>query len=105
MSKPSTDNAGSESSHNASGAAPKPVNKWAERLRGRNRMAVAAIGGLFILGLTLVSRPLCDRIDTASARLKKANDRMLLASDVSFLRRQASGYERKLQRGVDLNDW
>ena len=25
------------------------VNKWAERLRGRTRMAVAAIGGVFFL--------------------------------------------------------
>src|SRR5207247_1733991 len=81
------------------------TNKWAERLRGRSRMAVASIGGVFLVGLFLVSRPLSDRIDSASARLGKATDRMMLAAEVSDLRRQAVQYEKKLQRGVDLNDW
>ena len=80
-------------------------NKWAERLRGRSRMAVASIGGVFLIGFFLVSRPLSDRIDNASARLGKATDRMMLAAEVSDLRRQAAQYEKKLQRGVDLNDW
>src|SRR4051812_17595988 len=81
------------------------ANKWAERLRGRSRMAVAAIGAVFFLGLFFVSRPLSQRIDSANERLSKAEGRMVLASDVYDLRKQASHYKKKVPRGVDLNDW
>jgi hypothetical protein len=80
-------------------------NKWAERLRGRTRMAVAAIGGVFIIGLMIVARPLSQRIDGANERLAKAEGRMMLASDVYDLRKQSGHYKKKVPRGVDLNDW
>jgi hypothetical protein len=79
--------------------------KWAARLRGRTRMAVAAIGGVFLLGFFAVSRPLSQRIETANDRLNRAEARTILASDVHDLRRQASLYTRKLPRGVDTNEW
>jgi hypothetical protein len=79
--------------------------KWAQRLRGRVRMAVAAIGGVLLLGLFVVSRPLSQRIDTANDRLINAEARMILAGDVNDLRRQASLYTKKLPRGVDTNEW
>src|SRR5690349_8890462 len=82
-----------------------PKNKWAERLRGRARMAVAVIGGLFMLGFLGVSRPLGQRIDDANTRLSKAEARAQLAGELAGLRRQASAYNKKLSRGVDLNDW
>src|SRR6059058_3558005 len=81
------------------------VNKWAERLRGRSRMAVAAIGGVFLVGFLGVSRPLSQRIDGANDRLAKANSRAQLAGEVSDLRHQAALYHTKLPRGVDPNDW
>jgi type II secretory pathway component PulM len=81
------------------------ANKWAERLRGRGRMAVAAIGGMFMAGFFGVSQPLSARIDTANERLAKANARAQLAGEVSELRHQAALYEKKLSRGVDPNDW
>jgi hypothetical protein len=81
------------------------ANKWAERLRGRSRMAVAAIGGLFALGFGGVAHPLAGRIDGANDRLAKANARAQLANEVSELRHQAALYEKKLCRGVDPNDW
>jgi hypothetical protein len=79
--------------------------KWAERLRGRSRMAVAAIGGVFLVGFLGVSRPLGQRIDTANERLSKAVTRAILGSDVHELRRQSSLYAKKLPRGVDTADW
>ena len=79
--------------------------KWAERLRGRSRMAVAAIGGVFLAGFLGVSRPLSKRVDSANERLSKAETRMMLAGDVLDLRRQAALYGKKLPRGVDTNDW
>ena len=79
----------------------KPKNKWAERLRGRNRMAVAAIGGLFLLGVLGVARPLGQRIDSANERLTKAETRAKLASDVYELQHQANQYEKKLPKGVE----
>lgn len=82
-----------------------PKNKWAERLRGRARMAVAVIGGLFLLGFLGVSRPLGQRIDDANTRITKAEARAQLAGEVAGLRRQAGAYNKKLSRGVDLNDW
>lgn len=81
------------------------TGKWAERLRGRSRMAVAAVGGVFLVGLFLVSRPLSDRIDTANDRLGKAVGRAHLATEVYDLRHQESLYAKKLPRGVDPNDW
>jgi len=81
------------------------TNKWAERLRGRSRMAVAVIGGVFLVGFFLVSRPLSDRIDTANDRLGKAVGRAQLATEVFDLRHQESLYAKKLPRGVDPNDW
>jgi hypothetical protein len=81
------------------------ANKWAERLRGRTRMAVAAIGGVFLLGFFVVSRPLGQRIDSANDRLSKAEGRMMLASDVYDLRKQASHFKKKIPQGTDLNDW
>jgi hypothetical protein len=83
----------------------KPTNKWAERLRGRSRMAVAVIGGVFMVGFLGVSRPLSQRIDGANDRLAKAEARAHLAGEVSELRRQASLYSKKLPRVVDPNDW
>ena len=89
---------------------PAPVkisaaSQWAERLRGRSRMAVACIGGVFLLGFLLVCRPLSDRIDEANERLDKAVARATLGSDVYNLRRQAALFANKLPRGVDANDW
>jgi len=81
------------------------TNKWAERLRGRTRMAVAAIGGVFVIGLLVVARPLSQRIDANNDRLSKAEGRMMLASDVYDLRKQSGHYKKKVPRGVDLNDW
>ena len=78
---------------------------WAERLRGRSRMAVATIGGVFLTGFFFASKPLSDRIDDANSRLARAEARMKLASDVSELRKQAHMYEAKLPRGIDMNDW
>ena len=80
-------------------------SKWAERLRGRSRMALAAIGGVFLVGFLGVSRPLSQRIDGANERLVKATARAQLADDVGDLRHQASLYQKKLPRGVDPNDW
>jgi hypothetical protein len=79
--------------------------KWAERLRGRSRMAVAAIGGVFLVGFVGVSRPLGQRIDAANERLTKAEARAQLAGEVASLRRQSALYTNKLRRGVDGNDW
>jgi type II secretory pathway component PulM len=81
------------------------ANKWAERLRGKGRMAVAAIGGMFAIGFFGVSQPLSARIDSANERLGKASARAQLAGEVSELRHQAALYEKKLSRGVDPNDW
>jgi len=89
----------------AENAKPKPVNKWAERLRGRSRMAVAAIGGVFLLGFVGVSHPLGQRIDTANDRAAKAQARAMLAGEVANLRRQAALYQHKLPQGIDTNDW
>ena len=83
----------------------KPKSKWADRLRGRARMAVAAIGGMTALGLICVANPMLDRIAVSRERLKKADARATLASDVSKLRKQAELYGKKLPHGVDLNDW
>ena len=87
--------------------APKMSAKklWAERLRGRSRMAVAAIGGVFLVGFLGVSRPLGQRIDAANERLDTAVGRAVLGSDVYDLRQQASLYHEKLPRNIDLNDW
>ena len=68
-------------------------------------MAVATIGGMFLAGFFLVSKPLSDRIDLANTRLTRAETRMQLASDVTDLRHQASLYQKRLIRGIDLNDW
>src|ERR1700759_390511 len=81
------------------------ANKWAERLRGRGRMAVAAIGGLFALGFGGVAYPLSNRIDAGTDRLAKANARAQLANEVSELRHQTALYDKRLCRGVDPNDW
>ncbi len=78
---------------------------WAQRLRGRSRMALASIGGLFLVGFFLVARPLGQRIDEANDRLDKAEARMQLAEDIGNLRHQSSLYQKKLPCGVDLNDW
>ena len=88
-------------------SAPKitTAGKWAQRLRGRSRMAVAAIGGVFLIGFMGVSRPLSARIDGAKDRLTKAEARMQLAGEVSGLRKQAALYQKKLPRGIDTNDW
>ena len=83
----------------------KPANKWAERLRGRNRMAGAAIGGVFLAGFLGVSRPLGARIDAANERLTKAEMRASLAADVYELQKQAAQFEKRLPHGVDVNDW
>ena len=89
-----------------SASSKKPAtNKWAERLRGRSRMAVAAIGGVFLIGFFIVSKPLSDRIDGANDRLGKAVGRAQLATEVFDLRHQESLYAKKLPRGVDPNDW
>ena len=87
---------------------PQPVStaaKWAQRLRGRSRMAVAAIGGVFLVGFIGVSRPLGQRIDAANDRLARAEARLQLAGEIHHLRRQASLYQKKLPRGIDTNDW
>jgi hypothetical protein len=68
-------------------------------------MAVAAIGGVFLVGFLAVSRPLSQRIDNADERLGKAVGRAQLAADVFDLRHLASLYNKKLPRGVDPNDW
>jgi hypothetical protein len=81
------------------------TSQWIERLRGRSRMAVAAIGGVFLFGFLGISRPLGQRIDGANDRLAKANDRAQLAGEVGDLRQQAKTYQQKLQRGVDPNEW
>jgi hypothetical protein len=81
------------------------AQKWAERLRGRTRMAVAATGAVFAVGLFFVSRPLGERIDRASDRLAKAESRTELASNIAELRRQAALFNKKLPQGIDLNDW
>lgn len=83
----------------------KPKNTWAERLRGRGRMAFACIGGMVALGLMGITNPLLDRITDAETRLKKAETRAALASDVAALRRQSDLYRKKLPQKVDLNDW
>jgi type II secretory pathway component PulM len=88
-----------------SAAKPGATNKWAERLRGRSRMAVAVIAGVFVIGFVGVARPLSQRIDTANERLTKAGSRAQLAGEVADLRRQASLYKNKLCRGIDPNDW
>src|SRR5215213_1636467 len=90
---------------NASPKKSSAAGKWAERLRGRSRMAVAAVGGVFLIGFLGVSRPLSQRIDGANDRLAKASSRAQLASEVYDLRHQASLYTKKLPRGVDFNDW
>jgi hypothetical protein len=90
--------------NNSAFSAPKK-NKWAERLRGKTRMAVASIGGVFLLGFLGVAQPLSQRIDAAQSRLAKAESRMILASDVSDLRRQSAMYQKRLPRGIDQNDW
>src|SRR2546421_8082395 len=69
------------------------------------RSAVAAIGGVFFLGFLGVSRPLGQRIDSANERLAKAETRAKLAGDVADLRHQSTLYQKKLPRGVDMNDW
>jgi hypothetical protein len=84
---------------------PSAMKVWAERLRGRSRMAVATIGGVFMVGFFCASKPLIDRIDAANVRLTRAETRMTLAGDVSDLRKQSSLYQKKLMHGIDLNDW
>src|SRR3954469_4496998 len=84
---------------------PKGMQVWAERLRGRSRMAVATIGGVFLTGFFFASKPLSDRIDAATLRMTKAETRAKLASDVADLRKQSSLYNKKLMRGIDTNDW
>ena len=83
----------------------KAANKWADRLRSRGRMAMAAMGGLLALGVMGVANPLLDRIAESEARLKKAEARATLGSDVLSLRRQAELYQKKLPHTVDQNDW
>jgi hypothetical protein len=83
----------------------KAKNKWADRLRGRARMAVACIGGVVFVGMMGVTNPLLERITAAQVRLKKAEARAALATDVMSLRHQAELYKPKLPRTVDLNDW
>jgi hypothetical protein len=83
----------------------KAKNKWADRLRGRARMAVACIGGIVVVGMMGVTNPLLERIATAQVRLKKAETRATLAADVASLRHQAELYKKKLPRTIDLNDW
>lgn len=85
-------------------AAP-PKNTWAERLRGRGRMAAAVIGGLLVVGIMGSANPLLDRTASAKARLKKAETRSALGDEVANLRKQAALYQKKLPVGVDLNDW
>jgi hypothetical protein len=84
---------------------PAGLAVWAERLRGRSRMAVATIGGMALAGFFFASQPLSERIDAANLRYSRAETRMHLGSDVADLRRLAGLYAKKLQRGVDLNDW
>jgi hypothetical protein len=90
---------------NASAKKSSAASKWATRLRGRSRMAVAAVGGVFLVGFLGIARPLSQRIDGADERLAKATVRAQLASEVADLRHQASLYQKKLPRGVDPNDW
>src|SRR5207253_8551606 len=80
-------------------------NVWAERLRGRGRMAFAALGGLLALGTLGVANPLLDRIDTAQTRLIKLQARTALAEDVSKLRQQSILYQKRLPQTIDQNDW
>jgi hypothetical protein len=84
---------------------PTGMQAWAERLRGRSRMAVATIGGVFLFGFFLVSQPLSERIDKANLRLTRAETRARLANEVADLRKQSALYNKKLMRGIDLNDW
>ena len=86
-------------------AKPVGLQVWAERLRGRSRMAVATIGGMFLAGFFFASRPLSDRIDEANLRYTHAESRMKLAADVTELRRLSAIYSKKLPNGIDLNDW
>lgn len=81
------------------------MQAWAERLRGRSRMAVATIGGVFAVGFFVAAQPLSERIDKANLRLTRAETRMKLAADVADLRKQSALYSKKLMRGVDTNDW
>jgi hypothetical protein len=81
------------------------TQKWAERLRGRSRMAVATIGAIFAAGFFFASRPLGERIDHATDRLAKAEARMELAGNVGDLRRQAALFTKRLPQSIDLNDW
>jgi len=78
---------------------------WADRLRGRARMALACLGGILGVGLLCVTNPLVDRIATAKDRLKKAETRAALAESITNLRHQATLYQKKLPTTVDLNDW
>ncbi len=78
---------------------------YAEKLRGRSRMAVATIGGVFLIGFFGASKPLTDRIDDAELRIIKAQTRKQLATEVADLRRLAAIYQKKLPRGIDLNEW
>ena len=84
---------------------PSTLAIYAEKLRGRSRMAVATIGGVFLLGYFGASKPLTDRIDDAQLRLTKAENRKQLAGEIAELRRLADIYQRKLPTGIDLNDW
>ena len=84
---------------------PSTLAIYAEKLRGRSRMAVATIGGVFLVGFFGASKPLTDRIDDAQARITKAETRKQLGADVAELRRLAVIYQKKLPTGVDLNDW
>src|SRR4051794_23052543 len=68
-------------------------------------MALAAVGGVFLIGFVGVSRPLGERIDGANERLGQASSRAQLADEVADLRHQASLYKKKLPLGVDPNDW
>jgi hypothetical protein len=84
---------------------PKAKQTWAERLRGRTRMAVVCVGGVFALGLFCVANPLSERIAAAQQRADKAAARGVLAGDVASLRSQADLYRKRVPKGVDLNDW
>jgi type II secretory pathway component PulM len=90
---------------NSSDVQARPNSKWADRLRSRARMAVVAIGGLVALGMFGVTNPLLDRIEKANDRLKKAEQRAAVASEVANLRKQAETYKPKLPQRVDFNDW
>lgn len=80
-------------------------NVWAERLRGRGRMAVASIGAMLVLGVMGVTQPLGGRIDSANEELAKAQARAQLAAEITDLRHQANLYQKRLPHGVDTNDW